>query len=175
MLEKCRLKKKEKAIYEYISYYDHAKAFCDFIYHKNGHRYYPFHEQLYGISYLDIDTLEVFHYVPQGYDNDYGAVCGESFIVTDIHYDKETDLISYGGCYWGSTCDVMAGDFSQPLNFDPRLVSVHEIIDPEYEECDDINFAVWENGILRVAVDYEGKQVEISGRELLERIKAIEG
>ncbi|MBQ2802274.1 MAG: hypothetical protein IJF07_00030 [Lachnospiraceae bacterium] len=33
------------------------------------------------------------------YDNDYESVCGESFIITDIHYDPVTNLIAYGGCF----------------------------------------------------------------------------
>lgn len=166
-LEKCELKKNCNTVYQYTSRYNHAKVFSDFIYHRNGHRYYPFHVDLYGISYIDVDILDVFHYVPQGYDNDYCAVCGESFIVTDIHYDKETNMVAYGGCYWGSTNDVMVGDFSQPLNFDPRLVSIRKIVDPEYEECDDISFAAWDNGILVVKVDYAGRQTLISTEQLI--------
>ena len=98
-MDKCVLKQGEQVVYEYESIYNHVRPFLEFIEHRNGHRYYPFHIDLYGISYLEMDTGKVYHYVPQGYDNDWGSFYGESFIITDIHYDKETDLIAYGGCY----------------------------------------------------------------------------
>ena len=57
----------------------------------------------------------------------------------------------------------MVGDLSNPLDFNPRLISVHEIIDPEYEEVDDVNFYKWNENSLSVELDYrEIKNVEIS-------------
>ena len=146
-----------KCLYEFTSIDEHHNPFQEWIHHSNGHRYYPFHISLYGISYLDIDTLEVFHYIPRGYDNDYGAPNGESFIITDIHYDPQSDLIAYGGCYWAGTSDVMVGVFRDPMQFDPHLCSVHEILDPEYEELDDVDFDKWDDGLL---VKADGKSAE---------------
>ena len=142
------LQKGGKCLYEFTSIEGHHNPFQEWIHHRNGHRYYPFHISLYGISYLDVDTLEVFHYIPRGYDNDYGAPNGESFIITDIHYDPQSDLIAYGGCYWAGTSDVMVGIFRDPMQFDPHLCSVHEILDPEYEELDDVDFDKWDDGLL---------------------------
>ena len=158
---RCEFRRDGKSLYEYISIDGHHQVYKDFIHHSNGHRYYPFNIDLYGISYIDVDTLEVYNYIPRGFDNDYGAPNGESFIITDIHYDKNTDLIAYGGCYWAAPGDVIVGDFSEPLHFDPHFVSVHEMFDPEYEEFDDVDFDCWRNGILSVETDTK-KRFEIS-------------
>ena len=107
----------------------------------------------------------MYHYVPQGYDNDWGSFYGESFIITDIHYDANTDLIAYGGCYWAAPNDVMVGDFSQPLHFNPKLLNLHELIDPDYEEIDDVDFVRWEKDALVVQADLK-KEVEIGLEKL---------
>ena len=148
-LKRCQLRKNGKRVYEYTSTdKHHSKVYSDFILHSNGHRYYPFHIDLYGISYIDVDTLEVYNYIPRGYDNDYGAPNGESFIIIDIHYDPATDLIAYGGCYWAGPSEVMVGDFSSPLSYDPHLLRLYDLIDPDgEEEIDDIDFESWDNGL----------------------------
>lgn len=153
---KCELRKNGKCLYEYISNDHHhnlSKTYKEFICHSNGHRYYPFHIDLYGISFIDVDTLDVFNYVPRGYDNDYGLPAGESFIVLSVNYDKNTDLIAYEGCYWAGPSDVMVGKFDEPLNFDPHLISICDYFDSEHEVWAEIDFAGWgEDGL---AVKYE--------------------
>lgn len=157
------IQKNGDIVYSYISVDGHHIPHKKLIYHRNGHRYYPHHVDLYGISYIDVDTLEVFNYIPKGYDNDYGVCCGESFIITGIHYDIHTDLVAYEGCYWADTMDVMVGDLTNPLNFNPKLISVHEIIDPEYEKVDDVNFYQWNKDSLSVKLDGgEIRNIEIS-------------
>ena len=167
-LQKCILKKSGKAIYEYLCTYYHGARFKDFILHRNGRRYFPFHVDLYGISYLDIDTLEAYHYVPEGYAHDFSYPFGESFIVTDIHYNKETDLIAYGGCYWAGPSGVMVGDFSEPLNFNPRLFNISKILDPDSEGYE-IDFKQWQGGQLVVTVEGEEKNIPIE--EIIKAIK----
>ena len=168
-LQKCILKKSGKAIYEYLCNYYHGAIFKDFILHSNGRRYFPFHVDLYGISYLDIDSLEVFHYVPEGDTHDFSYPCGESFIVTDIHYDKNTDLIAYGGCYWAGPSGVMVGDFSDPLNFDPKLFDIGKIVDPDSEGYN-IDFKQWQVD-RRLVVTVEGEEKIISVEEIIKAIK----
>lgn len=168
-LTKCALKRSGETVYEYLSAYDHVCPFTEFFVHKNGHRYYPFHIDLYGISYLELDTLRVNNYIPEGFEHDYRQVFGESFIVTDLHYDINTGLVAYGGCYWASTCDVMVGELADPMNFEPRLVSLHEIIDPKYE-MDDIDFVSWERDTIAVKAD--GKSVSVSINEITDCLKA---
>ena len=158
------LQKAGKTIHSYICIDGHHRPHKELIYHQNGHRYYPYHVDLYGISYIDVDSLEVFDYVPKGYDHDYDCVCGESFIVTGIHYDAKTNLVAYEGCYWADTMDVMVGDLSNPLNFNPVLKSIHEILDPEYEEFDDVDFVEWNENSLSVKID--GGEVRQVDKEL---------
>lgn len=147
------LKKDGEPIYSYISVDRHHIPHKKLIYHSNGHRYYPHHIDLYGISYVDVDTLEVFNYIPKGYDTDYDVLCGESFIVTAVYYDANTNLVAYEGCYWADTSDVMVGDLSEPLNFNPRLVSIHDMIDPDYDYYDDVDFFQWNENTLSVKLD----------------------
>lgn len=87
-VQKVILKNEYKTLYEYCCFDDHIKPFTEIIHHKNGHRYFPFHIDLYGISCLDVDTLEVYNYIPEGYEHDCEYPYGESFIITDIHYYK---------------------------------------------------------------------------------------
>lgn len=170
-VQKGTLKKADKAVYEYCCFCDHIKPFTEIIHHKNGRRYFPFHIDLYGISYLDIDTLEVYNYIPEGYEHECTYPRGESFIITDIHYDKESNLIAYGGCYWGGTSEVMVGDFSNPLNFNPHLISLNDIFAFEYD-IDDIDFKEWKNGRLYFICDYE-KEKSISIQELENMINEL--
>lgn len=152
----CELRRDGKCICAYTSIDDHHTAYKEFILHSNGHRYYPFHIDLYGISYIDVDTLEVFNYVPRGYDNHYGMPNGESFIVTKVLYDPATDLVAYEGCYWAGPSDVMVGRLDDPLNFDPHLISINKMIDPESDECYEIDFGSWEADGITVKVEDAG-------------------
>ena len=163
--EKCELHKDGKSIYVYTSCDNHHAPYKEFILHSNGHRYYPFHIDLYGISYIDVDTLEVFNYVPRGYDNDYGMPNGESFIVTKVLYDPATNLVAYEGCYWAGPSDVMIGKLDDPLNFDPHLISVNAIVDPEGDECYEVDFGSWEEDGITVKVESNGT-VKISFEDL---------
>lgn len=168
LLKKCALKKSGKTVYEYLSADNHVRPFTEFLVHRNGHMYYPFHIELYGISYLELDTLRVNNYIPEGGSHNFEWLFGESFIATDLHYDINTNLIAYGGCYWASTNDVMVGEFADPMDFAPRLVSLHEIIDPDYE-LDDIDFVSWGSDTIEVKAD--GKPVSVGIGEITERLR----
>lgn len=163
-LSKDTIKKSDEIIYEYYYESFHLKPFTDFIYHSNGHRYWAFKVSLYGISCLDVDTLEVYNYIPEGYEHEEERMCGESFIVADVHYDKESNLIAYGGCYWGGNYEIMVGDFSNPLDFNPHLVSIIDIVDPDgdlaYEDYD-FYFKEWKNGRLYVRCEKTEKSISI--------------
>lgn len=168
--QKVTLKNADKTVYEYYCFYDHVKPFTEIIHHKNGHRYYAFHIDLYGISFLDVDTLEVYNYIPEGYEHNKEYRCGESFIITYVHYDKESNLIAYGGCYWASPYEVMVGDFSNPLDFNPYLISLRDILDPEYN-YEDIDFKEWKHNRLYVSCDKEEKS--LSAEELRSMINEL--
>ncbi|MCM1132809.1 MAG: hypothetical protein NC340_04990 [Ruminococcus flavefaciens] len=167
---KCILRNSGKVIYKYCCLDSHNFVFKDIIHHSNGHRYYLFKVDLYGISCLDIDTLEVYSYIPEGCEHSEEYPYGESFIVTDVHYDEKSNLIAYGGCYWAAPSDIMAGDFSNPLDFNPHLISLHDIIDPDYDLYDDIDFKEWKNGRLYVLCDNKTEK-SVSTDELIDIIK----
>ena len=99
----------------------------------------------------------MFHYIPKGRDSIYDSYCGESFIITGIYYDISTNLVAYEGCYWAGTSDVMVGDLTNPLSFNSKLISIYEIVDPEYEEMDDVDFYEWKEESLSVKLD--GKEI----------------
>lgn len=171
-LDVCELTLNGKHVFKYRSTYNHPCVCKGLVTHSNGHIYLPFQVDLYGISYLELDSGEVYNYIPEGYSHDIDSYCGESFIVTDIHYDSVSDIIAYGGCYWGCPYDVMAGDFSDPLNYDPHLVSICSIIDPENNECYDVDFIRFDEGRLIVKTD-GGKEFALDLEEIKSKIKAL--
>lgn len=172
-LRRCELLKDGKPVYNWADTDNsNPRAGFNFVHHSNGHIYFPFHINLYGISYLDLETGEVYHYIPEGLSHNADWMLGESFIVTDVNYDSKTNLVAYNGCYWACPSDVMVGDLSDPLNFDPHLVSVNSIIDPESDECYDTDFVNFGSGKLIVKCD-DTVEHEISYGLLREKIKAI--
>lgn len=169
-LRRCELFKNGELIFRWADTDNsNPRTFFDFIHHSSGRVYFPFHIDLYGISYLDIDSGEVFHYIPEGYQHDAEWTFGESFIVTGVFYDKDTDLIAYEGCYWGGPSDVMVGDLSQPLNYDPHLVSIYEMLEPDEDFCD-VDFVRFEDGLLFVKCD-QGEERSVFCSEISDRIK----
>lgn len=153
---KYRLLKNGEEVCAWVNVDDQAMSNGALIQHSSGHRYFGFHVDLYGISYVDPDSGAVYHYVPEGYSHDYRTQCGESFIITDVHYDAASDLVAYGGCYWAGPGEVFAGDLSNPLHYNPYLVRladvVEEMLDEEYEG-DDIDFVRWEPDALIVKMN----------------------
>lgn len=172
VLEVCELTKNGEHVFSYRCTYNHAGAFKEPVYHSNGHKYLPFQIDLYGMSYLDLDSGEVYHYIPEGYSHDIDRYYGESFIITDVHYDPQTDLVAYGGCYWAFPYEVMVGDLSEPLNYDPHLISVRDILDPENEECLDYDFVRFEDGKLIVKND-DNREFSVDLAEIKAKIKAL--
>ncbi len=169
-LIKYTLKKDGHEIFSWRSFDGHHRPFAEFVRHSNGHRYYPFYVDLYGICYIDVDTLESYCYVPEGWEHDCSYPCGESFIVTDIHYNSACDLIAYGGCYWAVPSSVMVGDFSKPLGFDPQLIDVHDFgLDPDYEEGFDFDFVGWTDYAL-VVKDDNNRKYEIEIGKIKDRL-----
>lgn len=168
----CELTKNGEHVYSYRCTYDHPRVCKGIVYHSNGRKYLPFQVDLYGLSWLDLESGEVYNYIPEGYSHDIAQYCGESFIITDIHYDKGSDIAAYGGCYWAGPSDVMVGDLSEPLNYDPHFIGVNSLIDPENDECWDIDFVRFEDGRLVVKND-EKREFSFDLGELKAKIKAL--
>lgn len=169
LLVKCALKKMGETVYEFLSTSNHVRPFTEFFTHRNGHKYYPFHIDLYGISYLELDTLRANNYIPEGFQHEHDYPFGESLIITDVHYDINTGMIAYDGCYWAGTADVMSGIFEDPMNFAPRIISLHSVIDSEYDLYDDVTFDRWEGNTIVVRAD--GKSVSVDISEITERLR----
>lgn len=165
---KITLKNADRTVYEYYCFNSYSSGFKDIIHHKNGHRYYPFHVDMYGISFLDVDTLEVYNYIPEGYKHDDKRMCGASFLIYTVHYDRESNLIAYYGTYLGMIYDVMVGDFSEPLNYNPHLISFYDILNYEYDE---IAFREWKNNRLYVVCEEGEKSLSVD--ELKEAINEL--
>lgn len=161
-LVKCTLKHNGETVYEYLSDYSHPREFKEFIQHSNGHKYYPFHVDLYGLSFLELDTRRVFNYVPEGYQHDSEYPLGESFIITDLHYDINTDYIAFGGCFWAGTYDVMVMKLPNPLDFEMKMVGIHDIVEPDWDIYDDIDFLEWQGDKLLVTANGEKDKVEFA-------------
>lgn len=142
-LQKCTLWHDGCIFYEYLSSNAHIAPFKEWVRHQNGHRYYPFHVDLYGISYLDLETRQAYNYIPEGWQHHAAYVLGESFLITDIHYNPAENLIAYGGCFWAGPGNVMVGDFSEPLHFSPKWIGMQELIDPDYDTYDELDFQEW--------------------------------
>jgi len=158
-LQRCSLKHKDITVFSYESIYRIHNNVPTIIQHQDGQHYFLFKSDLYGLNVYHLETGDVFCYVPEGYQHSYQQIYGESFIIIDIHYDVHTNLIAYEGCYWAGTNDVMVGDFSNPMHFNPKLQSIHELLDPEYELYDDIDFKAWKSGALHVLVDQKNEEV----------------
>ena len=62
--------------------------------------------------------------------------------------------------------DVMVGDLTNHLDFNPRLISLHKITDPEYEEVDDVDFYKWNADSLSVKLD-DGEIRDVELQRLL--------
>ena len=77
--------------------------------------------------------------------------------------------MAYEGCYWAGTSDVMVGDLTNPMDFNPKLISIHEIVDPEYEDLDDVDFYEWKEESLSVKLDIKEVR-EIGIQEIFEKI-----
>lgn len=112
--------------------------FCEFIEHSDGHKYLIFRSDLYGYSVLDLNTLQDHHYIPSG-----SFPKGETFIWTNVFYNKKTNLIAVSGCYWACPFGTLILDFSHPMK-DPGIwADVQEHIENGYDRYDDIDFMEW--------------------------------
>ena len=165
---KYSILKNDIEIYSFLNIDDQVNLKEPLILHSNGRRYIAFHVDLYGLSYIDPDTLEVYNYVPEGEQHDFRSAVGESFIITDIHYDRNTDLVAYGGCWWAAPSEVYIGYLNDPLCYDPHLIRIHEWLDPEWEEIDDIDFVGWDSENL--VLNCDGKEVKVPIEKLLKAL-----
>ncbi|EEQ57272.1 hypothetical protein CBFG_00982 [Clostridiales bacterium 1_7_47FAA] len=128
-----------KVLYTWKNLNDDCE-FCELIEHGNGHEYLVFRSDLYGYSVLDLDTLQDFHYIPSG-----SFPKGETFIWTDVSYNKKTNLIAVSGCYWACPFGTLLMDFSHPMKEPGIWADVQEHLENGYDRYDDVDFMEWRN------------------------------
>ena len=172
-----RYYKDGKQFFEHFSDHSHTTRFNELIHHSNGHRYMPYHNDLYGISFYDLETDEHYDYVPEGMRHDYRWPCGESFIITDLHYDSDSDLLACGGCYWAYPSGVFVMDFREPLHYDPRMINIRDVVmgdnDEDDEYMDDWDFVRWEKDGLVVKTLGEKNEHFISKEKIREELMKL--
>lgn len=131
---------------------DTSAEFFEIIRHANGRDYMIFHRELYGYSVLDLSFMTIMHFIPG--PAPYGeADFEESFIWTAPYYSSASNLLAVFGCFWACPYSVMLLDFTDPMQPQENWFDAQDLIDPECEKYDDIDFDAWsENGdlILRV-------------------------
>ena len=128
-------------IHEYINLYSHP-FFCKHIEHINGKSYLFYKEDLYGYSVYDLMAKKTFSYYPAHSWN--GSNGGETFIGTHIHYNPQNNIIAVEGCYWACSGEVFLFHITDPMcQFDAYL-SIHMLLDEDYEKYDDISFGRWD-------------------------------
>ena len=143
--------------------------FSDVILHSDGEKYFIFKECLYGYSVLHLSDLKSLHYVPYGQvsKTDSAVSIGESFIMTDFYYNKEANMIAANGCFWAAPVDVVVIDFKQPLEAPKKMLTCHDLIDPNYENDDleDVEFKGWDKDELIVQTG-NGQEFRFSGKDI---------
>ena len=144
-IAKCIYFKNGEKLFEHLTDKHHLHPFKKVIHHSNGHTYIAYHTDLYGISFFEVETGRRYDYIPEGQEHDYRDLSGESFIVCDIFYDRDSDMLACDGCYWACPNEIFVMDFSDPMNYDPRMVRMHGEIPMDYNEYDDIDFLRWED------------------------------
>lgn len=135
-------------IYDWILYDTHDFLnFSNVVLHSDGEKYFIFKECLYGYSVLRLSDFKVMQYVPFGQvaEEEQTMTISESFIMTDFHYNAEANMIAANGCFWAAPIDVVVIDFMHPLEEPKRMLTCHDLIDPNYENDDleDVGFKGW--------------------------------
>lgn len=162
-IRECYLIHNEEVIFQYESISDFpGSEAAEIIQHQDGNKYFLFKTDDYGLSVYSLDTKKVFYYIPEGHWHHYTQILGSSFIISEIHYDMQTNLIAYGGSYFNDgVCDVLVGDFSNPMNFNPVLKSMLFGM-CETGECvgnDNVEFSAWKDGKLYLIINEEREKV----------------
>lgn len=146
-------------------------SFTQIFTHSDGRLYLIYKEELYGYSVLRLSDKKELHYVPLGNYSDNSqdkSYPGESFIMTDFYYCPQNNYAAAGGCFWAAPFDTAILDFSDPLLPPDRIRTMHDIIDPNYENdaLEDIDFKEWQNGFLILEADGIKEQFRFSPADL---------
>lgn len=145
MIDRCHhsgskflLKRNSETIYSLDMPIDTGSIICEsIIEHQNGSYYILLRTELYGYSLLDLNSLKVQHYIPDG------RLSGkESFIWLNAVYCKNNSLLAVEGCYWACPGSILIVDLSQPEIMPFQEYDLMDVVD-NYEG--DIDFVRWED------------------------------
>ena len=112
--------KNEELLFEQKCTYD--KGFFRYIAHENGEEYLLFSIDLYGYSILNLNSLTVFHYIPEE---------AETFIWTDADYSGSNKIAALG-CFWACDYEFEIYGFSNPEKLPYKQLVRHEDLEPQY-------------------------------------------
>lgn len=136
---------------------DFIELFC----HSNGNHYLIFRIDLYGYSVFEIESRKELHYIPsQSYPKNNTEKKEETFIWTGAEYNPFNNILLVNGCYWAVPYSVLLLDFSNPMTLKPaeNWLDIRNIIDPEFERYDDIEYKGWDtNGDLLLRGNYNDR------------------
>ena len=169
MVAKCTYFKKGVQIFQHFTDRHHLHPFKSVIHHSKGNTYIPYHTDLYGISFFEVETGRHYDYIPEGIEHDLSLNGGESFIVCEVFYDSERDLLACDGCYWACPNGIFVMDLSDPMHYDPRMVQMHGEIPMDYDEYDDVHFVRWEKGSL-ILKGEDGNEYTVTKARLREML-----
>lgn len=127
----------KSVIYTWRNIHDDGD-FYKLIEHSDRNEYLIFRIDLYGYSVLNLSTLQDFHYIPSGSFPE-----GETFIWTDVFYNRKNNMLAVSGCYWACPYETMLLDFSQPMKGPGELIRVQKCLAQSTASYDDIDFAAW--------------------------------
>ena len=136
----------DKYIFEYFNLYHHH-FFCEKVKYNNGKNYLFYKTNLYGYNVFEIDTKTTFDYLPKC---SFSGKFAETFIGTDIHFNKDNSVFAVGGCYWACPTDVFLIKIDNPLEQYGNYLNIHLMIDEDYEKYEDIDFIEWENNDIKL-------------------------
>jgi len=125
-------------IHEYMNIYHHP-FFCDLIKHVNGKSYLFYKEDLYGYGVYDLEEKKAFSYFPT-----HSWHRGETFIATNLYYNEKNNIMAAEGCYWACPSETFLFRINDPLKIFDSHLSLHLLLDKEYDKYDDICFSGWE-------------------------------
>jgi hypothetical protein len=160
-----------KLIYDFKNI-DNEGEFCTLISHKNGNEYVLFRRDLYGHSVLNLSTMEDYHYFPR--ESFEGQ---ETFIWTDVHYNKLNNILAVGGCIWAHMYDIMLMNLENPMIYNAKQVSAYEKLNADADETKygDFDFFAWEKESLVLECEdmatEERTKITIEEKEYLMWIK----
>lgn len=141
---------------------NHSVNFYSIVEHSNEKKYLVFSIDLYGYSIMNLESYHVYNFVPE--ESFKGEA--ETFIWTDIYYNKKLNILAVDGCYWACPFSTEFFDFSTPEKLPYEKIFSSYDMEEELNIDTDVTPVRWNDDdsiVLRCCIDSEGnKEVEKS-------------